>query len=157
MGIKKWIYIAVFCQIVLTGAATETETILLGDESDGSRAIPIHRIPLLDEEGMDITPSDDPLLPFSTRQTCSANCHSYEKIASGWHFNSTNPNAKSGRPGSPWIYLDIQTGVQIPLSYRSWPGAFQPTQIGLTPRNFIQHFGRHLPGGGRGRIGKRRS
>ena len=139
-------------------ADADTNEKLLGDGSDGSRAIPVHLIPLLDEEGEKITPGDKPLLPFSIHQTCS-DCHinenvyhSYETISGGWHFNSTDPNVSPGRPGQPWIFVDAGTGTQIPLSYRPWPGTFRPEQLGLTPWKFIQLFGRHMPGGGVGEL-----
>jgi hypothetical protein len=122
-----------------------------GDHSDGSRAVPIHLIPLLDEEGDKITPDIEPLLPFSTRQTCGA-CHDYEKIRHGWHFNAVEPNVSPGRGGQPWIFVDAGTGTQIPLSYRNWPGAFRPEQLGLSAWQFVQLFGRQMPGGGPGEI-----
>lgn len=122
---------------------------LLGDKSDGSRAIPIHLIPLLNEDGEKISPDDKPLLPFSMRQTCGA-CHSYNVIGRGWHFNATDSNIPPGRPAQPWILVDMATGTQIPLSHRPWPGTFRPEQLGLTPRKFLRLFGRHIPGGGVG-------
>ena len=145
--------------LCLPVAAAETGQKLLGDESDGSRAHPIHRLGLLAEPGeqdaepVEIDPNVDTaeevLLPFSTRQTCGK-CHSYGIINKGWHFNSVDPNAASGRPGQPWIYVDAKTGTQIPLSYRSWPGTFKPGQFGLTDSEFTKIFGRQTPGGGAG-------
>ena len=138
----------------LYGAADTTEK-LLGDESDGSRAIPNHLIELLIADPIDenkvvkITPDDKPLLPFSTRQTCGA-CHNYKTICSGWHFNAPDPNILPGRPAQPWILVDAATGTQIPLSHRPWPGTFRPEQLGLTPRKFLELFGRHTPGSGVG-------
>jgi len=145
--------------LCLPVAAAETGQKLLGDESDGSRAHPIHRIELLAEPGEqdaepveidpDIDTAEEVLLPFSTRRTCGE-CHSYGIIGKGWHFNSVDPNAESGRPGQPWIYVDAKTGTQIPLSYRSWPGTFKPGQFGLSDREFTKIFGRQTPGGGAG-------
>lgn len=145
--------------LCLAANAADTEQKLLGDESDGSRAHPIHRIELLaspSEETKDpqtVDPNIDPkaevLLPFSTRHTCGR-CHSYEIIKRGWHFNSIDPNVAPGRPGQPWIYVDARIGTQIPLSYRSWPGTFRPKQFGLTDREFTKIFGRQTPGGGAG-------
>lgn len=129
--------------------SNDDSTIKIGDRSDGSRAVPVHRIPLLDEEGMQIMPDDDPLLPFSIRQTCAFQCHSYETIASGWHFKIADAT-DSGRVGHPWIYADERTGTLIPLSYRRWPGTFHPEEVGLSPWDFTLLFGRHLPGGGIG-------
>jgi len=129
---------------------------LLGDESDGSRAHPIHLIPLFFEnedggKGEKITLDDDPLLPFSTRWTCGG-CHSYGIIGKGWHFNAAEPNVVPGRVGQPWILVDSRTGTQIPISYRLWPGTFKPEQFGLTARQFVRYFGRHMPGGGAGEL-----
>ncbi|MCJ7778499.1 MAG: hypothetical protein MUP16_09320 [Sedimentisphaerales bacterium] len=138
-----------FCEAA--GAAADANSKFLGDQSDGSRAIPVHLIPLVDEEGDKITPADEPFLPFSTRQTCSA-CHDYEKISRGWHFNAAEPNIVPGRQGQPWIFVDAGTATQIPLSYRTWPGAFRPEQFGLTSWKFVQLFGRQTPGGGVGEI-----
>jgi hypothetical protein len=135
--------------VVLAAAATDVK--LLGDAGDGSRAIPVHLIPLVDEEGEKITLSDEPLLPFSMRQTCGL-CHNYDKISTGWHFNAAEPNVAAGRRGQPWILVDAGTGTQIPLSYRPWPGTFRPEQLGLTPWQFVQIFGRHMPGGGVGEL-----
>ncbi|MCP4257438.1 MAG: hypothetical protein GY774_07895 [Planctomycetes bacterium] len=134
----------------------EAPSKLLGDESDGSRAHPTHLIPLVSEnedgeEGGKIYPDDDPLLPFSMRWTCGG-CHSYGIISQGWHFNATDPNIASGRPGQPWILSDARTGTQIPLSYRKWPGTFRPEQLGLSSREFVKLFGRHTPGGGVGEL-----
>ncbi len=123
---------------------------LIGDESDGSRSIPVHLIPLLDEEGIEILADEEPAIPFSTQKTCAMECHSYDTISSGWHFNYRNPEVDPGRSGHPWIYVDTLTGTQIPLSYRSWPGTYRPDEIGLTPWQFVLRFGRHLPGGGVG-------
>jgi hypothetical protein len=131
--------------LTLYGAADPNQQ-LLGDKSDGSRAIPVHLIPLLNEDGEKISPDDKPLLPFSIRQTCGA-CHSYNVIGRGWHFNATDSNVPIGRPAQPWILVDTATGTQIPLSYRTWPGTFRPEQLGLTPRKFLRLFGRHTPGG----------
>jgi hypothetical protein len=146
---KGLIVTGVLCWVVLAAAATDVK--LLGDVDDGSGAIPVHLIPLVDEEGEKITPDDEPLLPFSMRQTCGL-CHNYDKISTGWHFNAAEPNVAPSRPGQPWILVDAGTGTQIPLSYRPWPGTFRPEQLGLTPWQFVQIFGRHMPGGGVGEL-----
>jgi len=147
--------------LVLCLAADAAGTVqkLLGDESDGSRALPIHRIELLaapadeSKDPLTVDPNVDPqaevLLPFSTRHTCGK-CHSYDIIAKGWHFNSIDPNAGAGRPGQPWLYVDAKIGTQIPLSYRAWPGTYRPSQFGLADREFTKIFGRQMPGGGPG-------
>jgi len=143
----------------LDTAAVQTDTLAvvqeeefiprLGDISDGSRAVPVHLIPLYEEAGIRILPSDHPKLPFSTKQTCSP-CHTYEKITQGWHFNAADTSVAPGRPGHPWILTDRTTGTQLPLSYRKWPGVYSPDSIGMTPFYFVQQFGRQFPGGGVG-------
>jgi len=149
------IYIVALCSLALA-VNTPTDTgQKLGDVTDGSRAVPVHRMNLYNEQGNTIYekifPDDDPLLPFSMRQTCSF-CHSYDIIGKGWHFNAIDPNVPPGRPGQPWILVDTRTATQIPLSHRPWPGTFKPRQLGLTHWKFIQYFGRHLPGGGAGEL-----
>jgi len=138
-----------FCEAA--GAAADANSKFMGDQSDGSRAVPVHLIPLIDEEGEKITPAVEPLLPFSTRRTCGA-CHDYEKISHGWHFNAVEPNIAPGRGGQPWILVDAASATQIPLSYRTWPAAFGPEMLGLTSWEFVQLFGRQIPGGGIGEI-----
>lgn len=122
---------------------------LLGDISDGSRAIPVHLMPMYDEMGMRLLPSDSPELPFSTKQTCMP-CHTYEIIANGWHFNANDTTVAPGRPGHPWILTDPTTGTQLPLSHRDWPGLYHPEVVGLTPFYFVQEFAHQFPGGGVG-------
>lgn len=149
---KGLIYTAILFHLTFVlAAAADTDSKFLGDEGDGSRAVPVHLIPLIDEEGEKITPGDEPLLPFSTRRTCGF-CHNYEKISRGWHFNAAEPNVAPGRPSQPWILVDAGTATQIPLSYRPWPETFRPEQLGLTPWQFVQLFGRHMPGGGIGEL-----
>jgi hypothetical protein len=106
-------------------------------------------IDLYDAEGSLIRPGDQPMMPFSTKQTCSK-CHDYSTISSGWHFNAADQNTDPGRPGQPWILVDYLTATQLPLSHRQWEGTFNPEKVGLTPWYFIQEFGRHSPGGGVG-------
>jgi hypothetical protein len=123
----------------------------IGDESDGSRAGAVHLIGLLDESGATISAGEDQAQPFSTRQTCGV-CHTYEQISKGWHFNAVDANVSAGRAGEPWIYVDADTAMQVPLSYRAWPGTFKPEQLGLSPLGFVKLFGRHTPGGGAGEL-----
>jgi len=135
---------------------------LLGDEDDGSKTEHPHLMHLWAEsgeleEGTDepipskVMPSDELMRPFSTRHTC-AQCHAYEDIRNGWHFNYTDPNVDAGRAGHPWVLVDWQTGTQIPVSYRDWPGAFKPAELGLSSWDFIRYFGRQIPGGGAGEL-----
>jgi len=146
----------ILCLLVLgfSTFAAEAEVKLLGDESEGSMSPPPHLIPLYaenedGEKGEQITPSMEFPMPFSTRWTCS-DCHNYNLVKKGWHFNTVDSNDPPGRPGEPWIYYAPELGLQIPLSYRGWAGTFRPKQIGLTEFKFTKIFGRHTPGGGPG-------
>jgi hypothetical protein len=142
--------VALVCILSLSSAA-EDEKLLIGDKGDGTRARPVHIIPVLDENAEEIAPTDDSAQPLSIKETCGE-CHSYDKINKGWHFNYLDPNVLPGRAGQPWIYVDQAIGTQIPISYRSWPGTFKPQELGLTSWQFTLNFGRHIPGGGAGAI-----
>lgn len=150
-GLKKGLsYTVVFSFLILCGPAVAVEIEKFeGDIDTGSRAEAVHLIPLLDEYGRKIFPDQHPVMPFSTRKSCG-DCHDYATISKGWHFNSVDPNAKPGRVGHPWIFVDAETATQIPLSYRGWPGTYRPDELGLTAGVFIQLFGRQMPGGGAG-------
>ncbi len=145
-----------FLAVVLAAGKAIGVEAKLGDTPDGSRSNFVHLIPLLAEpvngkEPDQVHPDSDPVLPFSTKQTCGA-CHSYDIISAGWHFNAVDPNVNPGRNGQAWIYADPTSAIQIPLSYRNWPGTFKPEQIGLTPMAFLQTFGRQMPGGAIGEM-----
>ena len=146
--------------LITAGLAAESATNTATTRGDGSRTPGVHRLPLYAEaeqgkQADKITKATSPALPFSMRETC-ANCHvykhDYDIIKKGWHFNGIDPNVPPGRPGQPWIYVDVTTGTQLPLSYRAWPGTFRPNQVGLSPFKFTQLFGRQLPGGGPGEV-----
>jgi len=113
---------------------------------DGGRNTPVHRLALNDEFGDAIVPSASDALPMSTRKTCGQ-CHDYDAIASGWHFNMSATNAVAGRMAEPWFLVDPLSGSQIPMSLRSWAGTYKPQQIGMTDWEWVYAFGRHLPGG----------
>jgi hypothetical protein len=145
-----------FCWLVLVLVGKAGGEI--GDESDGSRAASVHLIALFDEEipeldkkSYKILRDDDLLQPFSTRQTCGE-CHTYEKIAGGWHFNAPDVKVDAGRVGQPWILVDAASRTQVAVSYRCWPGTFRPEQLGLTYWQFVELFGRQMPGGGPGEM-----
>ncbi|MFA7290494.1 MAG: hypothetical protein WC055_16590, partial [Melioribacteraceae bacterium] len=123
----------------------------IGNIRDGSRATPIHLIKLFDADSVQILKSDSLQIPLSTRYTCGE-CHSYDIISKGFHFNYADKNATAGKKSEPYIYLDWQKLTVIPLSYRDWKGTFKPVQIGISPMNFIDLFGTHMPGGGVGEI-----
>lgn len=113
---------------------------------DGGRNSPVHRLALKDGYGDTITPGDPSALPLSTRQTCGQ-CHDYDTIASGWHFNMSSTNVAAGRPAQPWFLIDPVTGSQIPMSLRDWAGTYKPAQLGMSNWEWTFAFGRHLPGG----------
>ena len=156
---KATILTGFFCLLILSFFAIAAETTdepLLGDESDGSRATPYHLMPLFPEnedgeKGNQIKPDDKFPLPFSTRITCGE-CHDYNTIKQGWHFNVIDSNQAPGRPAQPWIYFDSKLCTQIPISYRPWPGTYKPEQIGLSEFQFTRIFGRQMPGGGPGEV-----
>lgn len=114
-----------------------------------SRARYVHRIALLDANGDAIRPGDEAAKPYSPRTTCGK-CHDYAAIRSGWHFNAGHPDVAPGRRGQPWVFVDKRTGTELPISTRRWPGAYTLEDVELTPWQFVQEFGRHLPGGGIG-------
>ena len=99
---------------------------------DGSRTLPVHRIPLADEEGQKIIATVPGTMPFSAKTTCGA-CHDYEAIHSGTHFGGTG----QGRPTEPWIVVDEKSGTQVPAD-----------RLHLSAWEFTKRFGSHLPGGG---------
>jgi hypothetical protein len=144
MIFRKWLLF-----FLLYSATAFAQQPKLGDVADGNRSTPVHYINLFDETGSMIRLDDHPLLPFSTKQTCQE-CHDYDKISSGWHFNAAIDSVYPGRPGEPWILADPLSATQIPISYRNWTGTFSPDQIGMNRWDFILKFGRHLPGGGVG-------
>lgn len=120
---------------------------MLGDNSAGSRGQPAHIIALRDPEGDTIQPEDRRPLPFSTRQTCGADCHDVATISRGWHFNAGLAGVPPGRKGQPWFLVDRETATQIPLSYRAWPGTYRPSQLGLSDRDMALRFGGRMAGG----------
>lgn len=134
--------------MALGTVAGQTST-TIGDVADGNRALPVHLIKLCDEFDHVIKLDEKPVMPFSAKQTCRK-CHDYEKIRAGWHFNAADSSVHPGRAGEPWIFVDRQAAVQIPLSYRKWNGTYNPAALGLSTFKFLTTFGRHLPGGGVG-------
>jgi hypothetical protein len=123
----------------------------IGDSSDGSRIKRVHLIKLFDSEGNHVFPVN-PSVPFSTRQTCAGECHSYSKIRRGFHFNLNGKDSVKSRTGEPWIYTDPTTLSMIPLSFRKKDGAFNPEEIGLHNLQFITRFGPFYAGGDVGEI-----
>ena len=130
------------CAFAPPGGAAPKKHVIV----DGNRTRAVHHIPLYDEDYNEIRPDDDAPMPFSTRNTCG-DCHDYEKIRTGWHFNSSLNVTEPGRPGEPWVLVDEETGTQLPLSYREWPGTWRPADVGMSDWDFVKTFGRHMPGG----------
>jgi hypothetical protein len=113
---------------------------------DGSRTTAVHVIQIKDEFDQLIVPSESYPLPYSTKYTC-APCHDYSIIRQGLHFSSPS-SPPYGRPGEPWIWVDAKTGTVLPLTYQDREGAWNPSDLGLTPWSFTLLFGRHMTGGG---------
>ena len=146
MQMIKWLVLLILCSCVSLFAQNDK----LGDVADGNRSLPVHRIKLFDENGDVIKAYHERRLPLSTRETCGGNCHTYETISQGWHFESGFGDNSAGRPGQPWILSDQFSATQIPLSWRGWQGTWHPDSIGLTPFEFVKKFGGFYPGGALG-------
>ncbi|MHB8955226.1 MAG: cytochrome c3 family protein [Pirellulaceae bacterium] len=110
-----------------------------------SRSQYVHWIELYDAADQKIDPTDPNAAPYSPVFTCGR-CHDYQAIAHGFHFNAMQKKQEPGRPGEPWLWTDTRTGTQIPLSYRGWPGTYDPRELGISMWDFVLKFGRHLPG-----------
>ena len=131
--------------VALTAAALRAEE--TEELRTDSRAPYLHRLTLYDEDGTVISPDDPAPMPYSPRATCGK-CHAYDTISGGWHFSAGVDAGGSGRAGEPWLLVDAEVGIQLPVSGRGWPGALTPEEVGLSRWQFLQRFGRHLPGGG---------
>ncbi|MBT3293648.1 MAG: hypothetical protein HN919_02850 [Verrucomicrobia bacterium] len=114
---------------------------------DGSPTLPVHRIPLMDENGAQILAGSEAAMPISTRKTC-IQCHDYDAIAQGWHFSASGDVA--GCATEPWVLVDEKSGTQIPLSKRGAKGCWSPQDLGMSDWDVVKQFGRHMPGGGPG-------
>ncbi len=135
--------VALWAICLAAGAASGED--FIGDRETSTHTPSVHRIDLLDEEGSKVDPADEPSLPFSLRNTCGA-CHDVGKVSGGWHFNFNDGAAEAGRRGEPWLFVDAETGTQLPVSYRKWAGVYRPEQAGLRPWGFMKEFGRQMPG-----------
>jgi hypothetical protein len=114
-----------------------------------SRSQYVHWIDLYDADDVKIDPEAEDARPYSPVYTCGR-CHDYKAISHGFHFNAPFSADPKGRNGEPWIWTDTRTGTQIPLSYRNWPGTYNPRDLGISDREFVLKFGHHMPGGGAG-------
>lgn len=142
---KVWLVVAIITGMVMVCCAEEKAP-KIGDGPDGNRSVPVHLMKIYDEQGTVISPGDPSPQPMSMGKSCGM-CHDVEKISCGWHFNAAKKDVLSGRPSEPWLYVDVATATQLPLSYRSWPGAYQPADVGMSDWEFAKKFGRHTPGG----------
>jgi hypothetical protein len=113
---------------------------------DGNRTVPVHRFPVFDEDRQIVVPTIPGSMPMSARHTCGT-CHAYETVSRGFHFNSSRTDARHGRVGEPWVWVDRLTGTALPVSERPATGVWSIGDLGITPRRFTQLFGHHLPGG----------
>ncbi len=130
---------------VLAAAASEDSRFT----KTNSRSQYVHWIDLYDAGDKRIDPAAESPPPYSPQFTCGR-CHDYKAIITGHHFNGIDRASSAGRPGEPWIWTDERTGTQVPLSYRGWMGTYDPGSLGISARQFVLKFGRHLPGGGPG-------
>ncbi|MCY3020961.1 MAG: hypothetical protein NTW87_18245 [Planctomycetota bacterium] len=137
-----------------TGAGEEkadTSQLSRGVVPGVSQSPYVHHVFLHDAWEKRISPTGEYLLPFSTRFSCG-HCHEYSKVSTGWHFNAYDPAVPPGRPGEPWVFISRKAGTQLPLSERSWPGTYRPSDVGMSAWDFVLRYGRHLPGGGTGEV-----
>lgn len=147
----KQITVALLMGVMLAGTWAVSAEELIGEGNDGNRSTPVHLFKLLDENGMQIRAGDKEPKPFSIRKTCGE-CHDYDKIASGWHFNGHDPEVEAGRPGQPWVVTDSVTRTQIPITARKWEGTYAPEELGIGSWDFLQRFYSHFPGGSYGHM-----
>lgn len=144
---------AILAALVTAPTAWTVNEALINREPDGGRSGAVHRINALDINGEKISPDDLLPLPMSTKQTCGE-CHNYDKISAGFHFDAASTASVAGRKGEPFMLVNRYVGAQLPVSPRGWEGAWTPEEIGLTPWRFTKAFGSHMPGGGMGEIGE---
>ncbi len=138
-------WLAMCLQFCLCTIASAQSRFATSDNMSGY----VHWIDLYDAQNTRIDPSSERPQPYSPAKTCGR-CHDYEQIVHGWHFNSTLDGVEHGRPGQPWIWSDPRSGTHLPLSYRKWPGSFDPDALGLTRWQVAEKLGGFLPGGGPG-------
>ncbi|MBK8946235.1 MAG: hypothetical protein IPM32_13340 [Ignavibacteriae bacterium] len=119
----------------------------VGDVNDGSKIHPVHLLNLLDSDGNIIDPNYEYAIPFSTKKTCGNECHNYEKISDGFHFNFHDTNNNKSENSEPWIYTDPTTLTILPLSYKKQNGTFSPDDVELSPIQFLFRFGPYYAGG----------
>ncbi|HAR64932.1 MAG TPA: hypothetical protein DCR55_01770, partial [Lentisphaeria bacterium] len=122
-------------------------TVSAAHDWDGSPVLPVHRIPLHDEDGVKILSDAENAKPISARATC-IQCHDYDAIQTGWHFSSEGD--LEGRATEPWVMVDEKSGTQLPISRRGAAGTWAPEHLGMSDWDFIKQFARHMPGGGPG-------
>ena len=149
MNTKNVILVILFFAGLTFGSSEEGA--LIGEGNDGNRSGPVHLFHLMDEAGMKIRGDSEKPQPFSIKKTCGE-CHDYNHIASGWHFNAHDKSVDSGRPGEPWVLVDSKSRSQIPVTARGWEGTYAPEAIGMSPWQFVKTFYSHFPGGSYGEM-----
>ena len=149
MMIKSFTFriITITILICFTFLQTKAQDYKVGDKSDGSKFNHVHLLKLHDYDGNTIDPSDPFAQPFSTKKTCATECHSYEKISKGFHFNYHDSALTNSSPSEPWIYTDPTTLSLIPISYHKSKGEFSPEDLKMSPMDFLFRFGPYYPGG----------
>ncbi len=134
-----------------TALASSEEGVMVGEGNDANRSSPVHLFNLKDEAGLVIRADSEKQQPFSTKKTCGE-CHNYDEISKGWHFNAHDTEVDAGRPGEPWVLVDSICRSQIPVTARGWQGTFAPQDVGITPWLFLKKFYSHFPGGSYGEM-----
>ena len=107
MMIKSFTFriITITILICFTFLQTKAQDYKVGDKSDGSKFNHVHLLKLHDYDGNTIDPSDPFAQPFSTKKTCATECHSYEKISKGFHFNYHDSALTNSSPSEPGYIL----------------------------------------------------
>jgi hypothetical protein len=141
------IFFRIFTVLFVFYAQISAQEYKVGDKSDGSKFNHVHLLKLYDYNGNTIDPNDPFAPPFSTKQTCATECHSYKKISKGFHFNFHDSNLTSSTQSEPWIYTDPTTLSIIPISFRKNKGSFSPEDVKLSPMDFLFRFGPYYAGG----------
>ncbi|MEN6306401.1 MAG: hypothetical protein ABFD91_01490 [Anaerohalosphaeraceae bacterium] len=131
--------------VILGSSFVWAEEALIGDSNDGNRYTPVHQMQLMDDTGIAIRAADADAKPFSMEKTCGQ-CHTFDVITHGWHFQLSDPQKNDGRPGQPFVLADPKTRTVLPISERNWPGVYSTKQLGMSQWEFISAFNSHIPG-----------
>jgi len=105
-----------------------------------------HRIQLRDSSGRVIDPSTPDASDPDLSKTC-APCHDMNAAAGGLHAGA-GPDT---RAGEPWFLIDTRSATCLPVHNRSWPGVYNPEELGIDGTSWTKTFGRHDTGGNAGK------